>query len=115
MSPIVDSLRHLTPNEVSVVFESTDVPIHIEQWRVIVGCACKVDSQWGKQNCRNPHSKQRTPRALLGELLARDRDDIVDDKEYHRDYDWHTQTTSADDGSEWCADEEEYKNRYRQG
>ena len=81
---MVDSLRHLAPNEVSIVLEATDVPIHIEQWRVVVGCACEIDGQWREQNCRDPQSEQRTPRTLLGELLARDRYDIVDDKEYHR-------------------------------
>lgn len=93
--------------------EFYDVPIHVEQPRVVRGLVCEVDGDGRQYEGREPRAVECLPCTLFGHLFARTADNVVDDEEDDRDYDRHTQTASADDSAQWCSDQEEDDDRHR--
>lgn len=93
--------------------EFYDVPIHVEQPRVVRGLVCEVDGDGRQYEGREPRAVECLPGTLFGHLFARTADNVVDDEEDDRDYDRHTQTASADDSAQRCSDQEEDDDRHR--
>ena len=58
---------------------------------------------------------ENTKMDLYESYLNRAKKYLVEDEEDYRDNDWRTQASLTDDCAEWCADKEEYENRYRHG
>ena len=96
------------------MFVSSDIPIDVEQCRVVGRLVCQVDGDWRENQRRNPHAEERVPRTLFREFLAGYAYDIVNYEEYHRNDYRHAESAFADNRSERRTDEEENHNRHGQ-
>ena len=66
--------------------EFYDVPVHVEQPRVVRGLVCEVDGDGRQYEGREPRAVECLPGTLFGHLFARAADNVVDDEEDDRNH-----------------------------
>ena len=84
------------------------VHVNVEHRGIAVGLECEEHSQRRQYGGGYQFAEQHCPVAVACHLHSRVLEDVIHDEHEHRDNHWHSQTSLADDGSQWGTDEEEY-------
>ena len=87
--------------------EEVAVALDVEDDAVRVGLVSEEDASCRQHDGAEPCAALHGPDIGLGIVLACLVDDVVEDEDDDADNDRHSESAFADDGSQWCSDEEE--------
>ena len=93
--------------------EPVDISIGIQHNRVIIRFISKECTQRSQDSRTRPHTHPYNPLSVTCHFIARIINNVVDNKDKHRHYNRHSQTTFADNSAQRRTDKEEDETCHR--
>ena len=91
------------------------VSIYVKHNRIFVGLIRKEYAEWCNDHCAYPHTEHHVDIAITSHFHARGVNDVPHNEYGHRNDGWHTESTLAYDGTQWCTYKEEEQTSQRIG